>query len=130
MRFNALVDINLKPNYTVRDVKDLFYFSIITINIIFLGCQGFTNWNKRDFNQFIKANEKYGRDDIDNIAREVEGKMPEEVIEYSGLSSLQQIFFLRRLCGIYENHVCLFRGLILQQNFFILFVYGKSLTDI
>jgi len=47
--------------------------------------QGFTNWNKRDFNQFIKANEKYGRDDIDNIAREVEGKSPEEVIEYSGM---------------------------------------------
>uniref|UniRef100_A0A8C2JY86 SWI/SNF related, matrix associated, actin dependent regulator of chromatin, subfamily a, member 1 n=1 Tax=Cyprinus carpio TaxID=7962 RepID=A0A8C2JY86_CYPCA len=46
--------------------------------------QGFTNWNKRDFNQFIKANEKYGRDDIDNIAREVEGKTPEEVMEYSG----------------------------------------------
>ncbi|KAG8448015.1 hypothetical protein GDO86_015208 [Hymenochirus boettgeri] len=47
--------------------------------------QGFTNWNKRDFNQFIKANEKYGRDDIDNIAREVEGKTPEEVMEYSGV---------------------------------------------
>lgn len=36
-------------------------------------------WNKRDFNQFIKANEKYGRDDIDKISREVEGKTPEEV---------------------------------------------------
>ncbi|XP_060688494.1 probable global transcription activator SNF2L1 isoform X1 [Hemiscyllium ocellatum] len=47
--------------------------------------QGFTTWNKRDFNQFIKANEKYGRDDIDNIAREVEGKTPEEVIEYSAV---------------------------------------------
>ncbi|KAL7979979.1 hypothetical protein Chor_004448 [Crotalus horridus] len=47
--------------------------------------QGFTNWNKRDFNQFIKANEKYGRDDIDDIAREVEGKSPEEVIEYSAV---------------------------------------------
>ncbi|XP_056116068.1 probable global transcription activator SNF2L1 [Rhinichthys klamathensis goyatoka] len=47
--------------------------------------QGFTNWNKRDFNQFIKANEKYGRDDIDNIAREVEGKTPEEVMEYSAV---------------------------------------------
>ncbi|WAQ98844.1 SMCA1-like protein, partial [Mya arenaria] len=45
--------------------------------------QGFTEWNKRDFNQFIKANEKYGRDDIDKISREVEGKTPEEVIEYS-----------------------------------------------
>lgn len=40
---------------------------------------GFTNWTKRDFNQFIKANEKYGRDDIDNIAKDVEGKTPEEV---------------------------------------------------
>ncbi|XFG07533.1 hypothetical protein AB1E19_011157 [Capra hircus] len=47
--------------------------------------QGFINWNKRDFNQFIKANEKWGRDDIENIAREVEGKTPEEVIEYSAV---------------------------------------------
>ncbi|XP_039720866.1 SWI/SNF-related matrix-associated actin-dependent regulator of chromatin subfamily A member 1 isoform X4 [Pteropus medius] len=58
--------------------------------------QGFTNWTKRDFNQFVKANEKYGRDDIDNIAREVEGKSPEEVIEYSAVfwercSELQDI---------------------------------------
>ncbi|KAK6493176.1 SWI/SNF-related matrix-associated actin-dependent regulator of chromatin subfamily A member 5 [Huso huso] len=47
--------------------------------------QGFTIWNKRDFNQFIKANEKWGRDDIENIAREVEGKSPEEVMEYSAV---------------------------------------------
>lgn len=58
--------------------------------------QGFTNWNKRDFNQFIKANEKYGRDDIDNIARDVEGKTPEEVMEYSGTinTTVTQIFLL------------------------------------
>uniref|UniRef100_A0A8C6KL88 SNF2 related chromatin remodeling ATPase 5 n=1 Tax=Nothobranchius furzeri TaxID=105023 RepID=A0A8C6KL88_NOTFU len=47
--------------------------------------QGFTIWSKRDFNQFIKANEKWGRDDIENIAREVEGKTPEEVMEYSAV---------------------------------------------
>ncbi|XP_021961000.1 chromatin-remodeling complex ATPase chain Iswi [Folsomia candida] len=47
--------------------------------------KGFTSWTKRDFNQFIKANEKYGRDDIENIAKEVEGKSPEEVIEYSAV---------------------------------------------
>ena len=35
--------------------------------------QGFTTWTKRDFNQYIKANEKYGRDDIESIAKEVEG---------------------------------------------------------
>jgi len=45
--------------------------------------EGFNNWNKRDFNQFIRLNEKYGRDDIENISREVEGKSPEEVVEYS-----------------------------------------------
>lgn len=51
--------------------------------------EGFTNWSRRDFNQFIKANEKYGRDDTENIAREVDGKLPEEVAEYS------QIFWER-----------------------------------
>lgn len=40
--------------------------------------QGFANWNKRDFNQFVKANEKYGRDDIESISKEVEGKTAEE----------------------------------------------------
>jgi len=45
--------------------------------------QGFTNWTRRDFNQFIKANEKYGREDIDNIAKEVEGKTPDEVEAYA-----------------------------------------------
>lgn len=61
------------------------YFSKLRINgsTVRLS-QGFTIWNKRDFNQFIKANEKWGRDDIENIAREVEGKTPEEVMEYSG----------------------------------------------
>lgn len=45
--------------------------------------QGFTNWTRRDFNQFIKASEKYGRDDLENIAKEVEGKTPEEVESYA-----------------------------------------------
>merc|ERR1711992_200347 len=45
--------------------------------------EGFSNWSKRDFNQFIKLNEKYGRDDITNISKEVEGKVPSEVIQYS-----------------------------------------------
>lgn len=45
--------------------------------------QGFTNWNKRDFNLFIRLHEKYGREEIDAISKEVDGKLPEEVIEYS-----------------------------------------------
>lgn len=45
--------------------------------------EGFTQWSKRDFNQFIKANEKYGRDDLASICKEVEGKTVQEVTEYA-----------------------------------------------
>ena len=63
--------------------------------IYFVLCQtGFTNWTKRDFNQFIKANEKYGRDDIENIAKDVEGKTPEEVINnYTYYALYTDMFF-------------------------------------
>ena len=42
--------------------------------------KGFTNWSKRDFNQFVKACAEYGREDIDAISKEIDGKTPEEVI--------------------------------------------------
>merc|ERR1711976_436206 len=45
--------------------------------------EGYSNWSKRDFNQFIRLNEKYGRDDIENICGEVEGKSVEEVKDYA-----------------------------------------------
>jgi len=45
--------------------------------------EGFSSWSKRDFNQFIRLNEKFGREDIEAISREVEGKSAEEVVEYS-----------------------------------------------
>ncbi|CAD7702794.1 unnamed protein product [Ostreobium quekettii] len=44
---------------------------------------GFTNWNRRDFNAFVRSCEKYGRNDIENVAKEIEGKTLEEVKEYS-----------------------------------------------
>lgn len=44
---------------------------------------GFINWSRRDFNQFIKMCEKYGRDDMQSVSREIEGKTPEEVIQYA-----------------------------------------------
>ena len=47
--------------------------------------QGFNHWTRRDFNQFIKANEKYGRDDLDNVSKDVEGKTAEDVIEYANV---------------------------------------------
>ncbi|XP_031550358.1 SWI/SNF-related matrix-associated actin-dependent regulator of chromatin subfamily A member 5-like [Actinia tenebrosa] len=47
--------------------------------------EGFTNWSKREFNQFIKAIEKYGRDDMESVSQEVEGKTPEEVLAYAAI---------------------------------------------
>ena len=44
--------------------------------------EGFSNWNKRDFNYFIRANEKHGREDVAAIANDIEGKTFEEVKEY------------------------------------------------
>ncbi|KAI9203985.1 SNF2 family N-terminal domain-containing protein [Polychytrium aggregatum] len=50
--------------------------------------QGF-DWSKRDFSSFIKGNEKWGRHNIEAIAKEMEGKDPEEVRRYS------QVFWSR-----------------------------------
>lgn len=45
--------------------------------------QGFSSWSRRDFNTFIRACEKYGRNDIKGIASEMEGKTEEEVERYA-----------------------------------------------
>ncbi len=44
--------------------------------------QGFSNWNKRDFTLFCRACERHGRDDLDAICKDVEGKTEEEVRAY------------------------------------------------
>ncbi|GMJ14061.1 chromatin remodeling factor17 [Hibiscus trionum] len=45
--------------------------------------EGFSSWSRRDFNAFIRACEKYGRNDIKSIASEMEGKTEEEVQRYA-----------------------------------------------
>uniref|UniRef100_A0A0E0DM40 Chromatin-remodeling complex ATPase n=1 Tax=Oryza meridionalis TaxID=40149 RepID=A0A0E0DM40_9ORYZ len=45
--------------------------------------EGFSTWTRRDFNTFIRACEKYGRNDIKNISSEMEGKTEEEVQRYA-----------------------------------------------
>ncbi|GLU08336.1 hypothetical protein SLE2022_252540 [Rubroshorea leprosula] len=45
--------------------------------------EGFSSWSRRDFNTFIRACEKYGRNDIKSIAAEMEGKIEEEVERYA-----------------------------------------------
>lgn len=44
--------------------------------------EGFVNWTKRDYIQFVRMNEKFGRDDLDNISKSIDGKTPEQVIAY------------------------------------------------
>ncbi|GKV39007.1 hypothetical protein SLEP1_g46846 [Rubroshorea leprosula] len=45
--------------------------------------EGFSSWSRRDFNTFIRACEKYGRNDIKSIAAEMEGKTEEDVEHYA-----------------------------------------------
>uniref|UniRef100_A0A915DVR7 Uncharacterized protein n=1 Tax=Ditylenchus dipsaci TaxID=166011 RepID=A0A915DVR7_9BILA len=45
--------------------------------------EGFKEWSRREFQQFIKANEKYGREDLKSICSEIDTKTPEEVEEYA-----------------------------------------------
>jgi len=45
--------------------------------------QGFDQWSRREFQQFLKANEKYGRTELDSIAQELETKTLSEIEEYS-----------------------------------------------
>ncbi|KAL7105006.1 hypothetical protein ACP275_07G018300 [Erythranthe tilingii] len=47
--------------------------------------QGFSTWSRKDFNAFIRACEKYGRNDITSIASEMEGKTEEEVGRYANI---------------------------------------------
>jgi SWI/SNF-related matrix-associated actin-dependent regulator of chromatin subfamily A member 5 len=47
--------------------------------------QGFSNWNKRDFTNFTRACERHGRDNLDLICKEVEGKTEDEVRKYAAV---------------------------------------------
>ncbi|RYO79478.1 hypothetical protein DL766_006221 [Monosporascus sp. MC13-8B] len=48
-----------------------------------LALQGFGDWNKRDFQQFVNGSGKYGRTDYERIALEVDSKTPAEVKAYA-----------------------------------------------
>ena len=45
--------------------------------------QGFGDWNRRDFQQFINGTAKSGRSNWDGIAEEVDGKTAKEIKEYA-----------------------------------------------
>lgn len=44
-----------------------------------LSQQGFADWNRRDFQQFVNGSAKYGRKDYEHIADEVDSKTAEEI---------------------------------------------------
>ncbi|KAI8812605.1 SNF2 family N-terminal domain-containing protein [Cladochytrium replicatum] len=50
-----------------------------------LKSKGFESWRNQDFKAFIKANEKYGRHNIEAIAQEIESKTAEEVRQYAAV---------------------------------------------
>ncbi|KAJ9625023.1 chromatin remodeling complex Adenosinetriphosphatase [Taxawa tesnikishii (nom. ined.)] len=48
-----------------------------------LQTEGFGDWNKRDFQQFINGSARYGRKNYHDIALEVDSKEPEEIAAYA-----------------------------------------------
>lgn len=48
-----------------------------------LSQQGFGDWNRRDFQQFINGSAKYGRHNYEEIAQEVDSKSPAEIKAYA-----------------------------------------------
>lgn len=45
--------------------------------------EGFSTWNRRDFQQFVNGSAKFGRHDYNGIATEVDSKEPDEIEEYA-----------------------------------------------
>ncbi len=45
--------------------------------------EGFGDWNRRDFQQFINGSAKYGRQNYEGISEEVDGKDAKEIKEYA-----------------------------------------------
>lgn len=45
--------------------------------------EGFSTWNRRDFQQFVNGSAKFGRTDYNGIATEVDSKEPDEIEEYA-----------------------------------------------
>ena len=48
-----------------------------------LAQQGFGDWNRRDFQQFINGSGRSGRSDYEGIAQEVDSKTPQEIKAYA-----------------------------------------------
>ena len=66
---------------------------------------GLKDWNRRDFQAFCRAAEKYGRADAEGMASEIEGKTLEEVKEYNAVfwQRYTEIADYKRILGNIER---------------------------
>jgi len=70
----------------------------------YLSQQGFGEWNKRDFQQFINGSARYGRHDYENIAMEVDSKEADEIKKYA------KVFWKRyKEIANWEKHIAAIR---------------------
>jgi hypothetical protein len=49
----------------------------------------FSDWSRREFRAFINANEKYGRNNLESIAKDIESKSMEEVGSKNGQKTIE-----------------------------------------
>ena len=76
--------------------------------------EGFSSWTKRDFNMFLRASERYGRNDIDKIASSVTTKTKEEVQRYHEV-------FWKRVSEI--DGMCIVAHFCFDMTIIVTFVY-------
>ena len=74
--------------------------------------QGYANWDRKDYNNFIKAMEAYGRNNIDLISRQISNKNKEEIIKYhttfwSRYKELQGICYIYLFFHFYFSNLFL-----------------------
>lgn len=65
--------------------------------------KGFSNWGRRDFNAFVRACERHGRDNLTEIAKEIEGKTEAEVREYAAVFKARGPTHLNDAERIFKN---------------------------
>ena len=66
---------------------------------------GFSNWNRRDFQAYCRACEKFGRHDPEGMAEEIEGKTAEEVRAYNDVfwQRFKEVSEYKRILGNIER---------------------------
>ena len=97
---------------------------------------GFSDWSRRDFNQFVRAVGEYGRDNMEKVSTEVEGKEPTEVRALT-IGHLSVLIELPELLGIGAEIItvccvlfvgwCAFELLVLVVTNILLTVLGQSI---